>query len=190
MLVVWLLGWQCWSVSRFTTSDTSRAPISAGVAIAVQHCGWRCEQIYIEHTGKSLLKKKATCEVSMLKLFLNFFFHFLYTSPPYLLFSFSTVNLIPTTPIVEERPFQAADGDVGVVLGKSRKRVFPVPHTQEPNPISEAYGYCNTPNRTEQAWEGETCTLTLSNLTKDCKPVDVIRGFELGYIYDLCLNLN
>lgn len=72
--------------------------------------------------------------------------------------SLSTVNLMPTTPIVEERPFQAADGGAGVALGKSRKRVFPVPHTQEPNPISEAYGYCNIPNHTEQAWEGETCT--------------------------------
>ncbi|XP_051253234.1 2-phosphoxylose phosphatase 1 isoform X1 [Dicentrarchus labrax] len=70
--------------------------------------------------------------------------------------SLQFLNLIPTTPIVEERPFQAADGGVGVGLGKSRKRVFPVPHTQEPNPISEAYGYCNTPNRTEQAWEGHS----------------------------------
>lgn len=75
-------------------------------------------------------------------------------------FSFSPVNLIPTTPIVEEQPFQAADRGVGSALGKSRKRVFPVPHTEEPDPISEAYGYCNTPNRTEQAWEGEACILT------------------------------
>ncbi|XP_035536286.1 2-phosphoxylose phosphatase 1-like [Morone saxatilis] len=82
----------------------------------------------------------------------------LYLSPGNLSFSFIcfAVNLIPTTPIVEERPFQAADGGVVVALGKSRKRVFPVPHTQEPNPISEAYGYCNTPNRTEQAWEGHS----------------------------------
>uniref|UniRef100_A0A3Q4M7D7 2-phosphoxylose phosphatase 1 n=1 Tax=Neolamprologus brichardi TaxID=32507 RepID=A0A3Q4M7D7_NEOBR len=57
----------------------------------------------------------------------------------------TVVNLIPTTPIVEERPFHA-----------SRKRVFPQPHTQEPNPIFEAYGYCNIPNRTEQAWEGHS----------------------------------
>lgn len=70
--------------------------------------------------------------------------------------SLQFLNLIPTTPIVEERPFQIADGGAGVVQGKSRKRVFPVPHTQEPNPISEAYGYCNTPNRTEQAWEGHS----------------------------------
>uniref|UniRef100_A0A3B3ZSB7 2-phosphoxylose phosphatase 1 n=1 Tax=Periophthalmus magnuspinnatus TaxID=409849 RepID=A0A3B3ZSB7_9GOBI len=43
-------------------------------------------------------------------------------------------------------------------LGKSRKRVFPapVPHTEEPEPVSEAYGYCNTPNRSEQAWEGHS----------------------------------
>lgn len=76
---------------------------------------------------------------------------------------FSTVNLIPTTPIVEERPFHAPDGGIGVAVGKSRKRVFPQPHTQEPNPIFEAYGYCNIPNRTEQAWEGETCTVTQKN---------------------------
>ncbi|XP_029923680.1 2-phosphoxylose phosphatase 1 isoform X2 [Myripristis murdjan] len=40
--------------------------------------------------------------------------------------------------------------------GKSRKRVFPVLHTPDPNPVSEAYSYCNTPNRTEQAWEGHS----------------------------------
>ncbi|KAI4786243.1 hypothetical protein KUCAC02_037253, partial [Chaenocephalus aceratus] len=39
---------------------------------------------------------------------------------------------------------------------------FPAPHTLEPNPIAEAYSYCNTPNRTEQAWEGEACTLTIT----------------------------
>lgn len=77
----------------------------------------------------------------------------------------STVNLIPTTPIVEQRPFQAVDGGVGVALGKSRKRVFPVVHVQETNPVLEAYGYCNTPNHTEQAWEGETCTETQTRLS-------------------------
>lgn len=76
-------------------------------------------------------------------------------------FSFSTVNLIPITPIAEEQIFQTADEDAVVALGKSRKRVLPVPHTQEPNPISEAYGYCNTPNRTEQAWEGEALIVKL-----------------------------
>ncbi|XP_006801267.1 2-phosphoxylose phosphatase 1 [Neolamprologus brichardi] len=70
--------------------------------------------------------------------------------------SLQFLNLIPTTPIVEERPFHAADGGIGVAVGKSRKRVFPQPHTQEPNPIFEAYGYCNIPNRTEQAWEGHS----------------------------------
>uniref|UniRef100_A0A3Q1GH80 2-phosphoxylose phosphatase 1 n=1 Tax=Acanthochromis polyacanthus TaxID=80966 RepID=A0A3Q1GH80_9TELE len=78
------------------------------------------------------------------------------TVAAHLLFFLISVNLIPTTPIVEERPFQAADGVIGAALGKNRKRVFPVPHTEEPNPISEAYGYCNTPNRTEQAWEGHS----------------------------------
>ncbi|XP_062242115.1 2-phosphoxylose phosphatase 1 isoform X1 [Platichthys flesus] len=70
--------------------------------------------------------------------------------------SLQFLNLIPITPIVEERPFQAEDGGHGAALRKSRKRVFPVPHTQEPNPISEAYGYCNNPNHTEQAWEGHS----------------------------------
>ncbi|KAG7479081.1 hypothetical protein JOB18_017126 [Solea senegalensis] len=70
--------------------------------------------------------------------------------------SLQFLNLIPTTPIVEEQPFKAIDGGFGVALGKSRKRVFPVLHIQEPNPILEAYGYCNTPNHTEQAWEGHS----------------------------------
>ncbi|XP_068562533.1 2-phosphoxylose phosphatase 1 [Cebidichthys violaceus] len=75
----------------------------------------------------------------------------------HLLLFLVSVNLIPIAPVLEERPFQVADGGVGVAaLGKSRKRVFPMPHTEEPNPISEAYSYCNTPNRTEQAWEGHS----------------------------------
>lgn len=78
-------------------------------------------------------------------------------SPHSFLFFPPPVNLIPVTPIVEERLLQDGVGGVRADQGKNRKRVFPVPHTQEPNPISEAYGYCNTPNRTEQAWEGETC---------------------------------
>ncbi|XP_034405170.1 2-phosphoxylose phosphatase 1 isoform X2 [Cyclopterus lumpus] len=65
--------------------------------------------------------------------------------------SLQFLNLIP---IAAE--LQAADGGAGAALGKSRKRVFPVPRTEEPNPISEAYSYCNTPNRTEQAWEGHS----------------------------------
>ncbi|XP_077579500.1 2-phosphoxylose phosphatase 1 isoform X2 [Stigmatopora nigra] len=64
------------------------------------------------------------------------------------------VNLIPTTPLVEEKLLQDADGAVHMTRGKSRKRVLPVPQTQKSNPLSEAYGYCNTPSHTEQAWEG------------------------------------
>jgi len=74
------------------------------------------------------------------------------------------VNLIPVAPVLEERLFQASDGGVvaaAAARGKSRKRVFP--RTEEPDPISEAYGYCNTPNRTEQAWEGETHTQSHPN---------------------------
>ncbi|KAG9333175.1 hypothetical protein JZ751_013382 [Albula glossodonta] len=54
------------------------------------------------------------------------------------------VHLIPIAPVSDERP-----------LGKSRKRVNPVPHTEppEPDPIYEAHAYCNTPSRTELAWE-------------------------------------
>ncbi|XP_028321578.1 2-phosphoxylose phosphatase 1 isoform X1 [Gouania willdenowi] len=72
--------------------------------------------------------------------------------------SLQFLNLIPTTPTVEERllQLQPPDGFVRSAVGKSRKRVFPVLHTEEPSPLSEAYGYCNTPNRTEQAWEGHS----------------------------------
>ncbi|XP_033833498.1 2-phosphoxylose phosphatase 1 isoform X2 [Periophthalmus magnuspinnatus] len=69
---------------------------------------------------------------------------------------FILVNLMPSATGLEGRQYQAAEG--GLVQGKSRKRVFPapVPHTDEPEPVSEAYGYCNTPNRSEQAWEGHS----------------------------------
>lgn len=70
--------------------------------------------------------------------------------------SLQFLNLMPTTPIVEDRLFQGADGGVGVALGKSRKRVFPVPHTQEPDTTMGASDYCNSPNRSEQAWEGHS----------------------------------
>ncbi|XP_055003996.1 2-phosphoxylose phosphatase 1 [Boleophthalmus pectinirostris] len=65
-------------------------------------------------------------------------------------------NLMPSAAGLEGRQYQAAEG--GSVQGKSRKRVFPAPvaHTEEPEPVSEAYGYCNTPNRSEQAWEGHS----------------------------------
>ncbi|XP_036067087.1 2-phosphoxylose phosphatase 1, partial [Oryzias melastigma] len=68
--------------------------------------------------------------------------------------SLQFLNLTPAAPMVEKRP--ATSSGEGLSLGKSRKRVFPVTQTQEPDPISEAYSYCNTPNRTEQAWEGHS----------------------------------
>ncbi|CAL8350007.1 unnamed protein product [Lota lota] len=69
--------------------------------------------------------------------------------------SLQFLNLMPTTPLEDE---QVPGGAAGTGLGKSRKRVIPVPHTKAPelDPIAEAYGYCNTPNRTEQAWEGHS----------------------------------
>ncbi|XP_015251282.1 PREDICTED: 2-phosphoxylose phosphatase 1 isoform X2 [Cyprinodon variegatus] len=72
------------------------------------------------------------------------------------LFFIVSVNLIPTTPMQDERPVHAADGPVRALQVKSRKRVFPVRPTMEPDPVLEAYSYCNTPNRTEQAWEGHS----------------------------------
>ncbi|RVE64695.1 hypothetical protein OJAV_G00128710 [Oryzias javanicus] len=68
--------------------------------------------------------------------------------------SLQFLNLTPATPMAEKRP--ATSSGEGLSLGKSRKRVFPVTQTQEPDPIAEAYSYCNTPNRTEQAWEGHS----------------------------------
>ncbi|KAM9733835.1 2-phosphoxylose phosphatase 1 isoform 1-T1 [Menidia menidia] len=70
--------------------------------------------------------------------------------------SLQFLNLIPTSPMVEKHPFHAADASTGASLGKSRKRVFPEPHTNKPNPVLEAFSYCNTPNRSEQAWEGHS----------------------------------
>ncbi|XP_041732733.1 2-phosphoxylose phosphatase 1-like isoform X1 [Coregonus clupeaformis] len=68
--------------------------------------------------------------------------------------SLQFLHLIPTTPMGEERPPKGQ----GQGQGKSRKRVIPVLHTEppEPDPISEANGYCNTPNRSDQAWEGHS----------------------------------
>ncbi|KAK7881917.1 hypothetical protein WMY93_028091 [Mugilogobius chulae] len=65
-------------------------------------------------------------------------------------------NLMPSAAGLEGKQFQAADG--ASVQVKSRKRVFPAPvsQTEEPEPVSEAYGYCNSPNRSEQAWEGHS----------------------------------
>ncbi|XP_047248594.1 2-phosphoxylose phosphatase 1 isoform X2 [Girardinichthys multiradiatus] len=74
----------------------------------------------------------------------------------FVFFFLVSVNLISTTPMLDEQPVQAVDGGFRAFQGKSRKRVFPVHHTQEPDPIFEAYSYCNTPNHTEQAWEGHS----------------------------------
>ncbi|XP_068174294.1 2-phosphoxylose phosphatase 1 isoform X2 [Antennarius striatus] len=73
----------------------------------------------------------------------------------YLLLFLIGVNLIPLTPLEEEQQVPP-DGGFQVSLIKSRKRVFPAPHDLKPDPVSEAYGYCNTPNHTEQAWEGHS----------------------------------
>ncbi|KAJ7990585.1 hypothetical protein DPEC_G00301910 [Dallia pectoralis] len=68
--------------------------------------------------------------------------------------SLQFLHLIPTTPVSEE---QSSLG-LGQSPGRSRKRVIPVTHTEPPipDPISEAYGYCNNPNGSEQAWEGHS----------------------------------
>uniref|UniRef100_A0A4W4GGG0 2-phosphoxylose phosphatase 1 n=1 Tax=Electrophorus electricus TaxID=8005 RepID=A0A4W4GGG0_ELEEL len=58
-----------------------------------------------------------------------------------------SLQLVPTNPVSEE-----------VSRGKSRKRLNPVIHTEapEPDPIREAYLYCNFPNQTEHTWEGHS----------------------------------
>lgn len=62
----------------------------------------------------------------------------------------SLVHLIPTNPVAEQRS-----------LGKSRKRVNPVLHTDPPtpDPIRDTHQYCNYPNLTEHGWEGKKHTL-------------------------------
>lgn len=68
----------------------------------------------------------------------------------------SPVNLIPSAP-TERRPLQqAGEAWDGGDLAKSRKRVFPETHPPGPDAVWDPYSYCNTPNRSEQAWEGET----------------------------------
>ncbi len=61
-------------------------------------------------------------------------------------FFLSSVHLIPTNPVAEQRS-----------LGKSRKRVNPVLHTDPPapDPIRDTHQYCNYPNLTEHGWEGK-----------------------------------
>ncbi|KAI5628727.1 2-phosphoxylose phosphatase 1 isoform X1, partial [Silurus asotus] len=62
------------------------------------------------------------------------------------LFSLS-VQPMPTSPLTE-------DG----TLGKNRKRINAAVHTEPPelDPISDAYRYCNLPNRTEHTREGHS----------------------------------
>ncbi|KAL6471561.1 hypothetical protein MHYP_G00202110 [Metynnis hypsauchen] len=62
-------------------------------------------------------------------------------------FSLQYLQLMPTSPVGEEVP-----------RGKSRKRVNPEVHTEapEPDPIADAYRYCNLPNQTEHTWEGHS----------------------------------
>lgn len=67
----------------------------------------------------------------------------------FLSFFLSLVHLIPTNPVAEQRS-----------LGKSRKRVNPVLHTDPPapDPIRDTHQYCNYPNLTEHGWEGKKRT--------------------------------
>ncbi|XP_073674413.1 2-phosphoxylose phosphatase 1 [Garra rufa] len=62
-------------------------------------------------------------------------------------FSLQYLHLIPTNPVAEQRS-----------LGKSRKRVNPVLHTDPPapDPIRDTHQYCNYPNLTEHGWEGHS----------------------------------
>ncbi|XP_062873012.1 2-phosphoxylose phosphatase 1 [Trichomycterus rosablanca] len=62
-------------------------------------------------------------------------------------FRFQFLQPTPTSPMAEDVP-----------LGKSRKRVNPVVHTEppEPDPIRDSYRYCNLPNQTEHTREGHS----------------------------------
>uniref|UniRef100_A0A8C1WA01 2-phosphoxylose phosphatase 1 n=1 Tax=Cyprinus carpio TaxID=7962 RepID=A0A8C1WA01_CYPCA len=62
-------------------------------------------------------------------------------------FSLQYLHLIPTNPVAEQK-----------LLGKSRKRVNPVLHTDPPapDPIRDTHRYCNYPNLTEHGWEGHS----------------------------------
>lgn len=61
------------------------------------------------------------------------------------------MNLTPTAPTDRQLDVQE-----GVELAKSRKRVFPESRPPGPDSARDPYSYCNTPNHSEQAWEGET----------------------------------
>ncbi|XP_063061052.1 2-phosphoxylose phosphatase 1 isoform X2 [Engraulis encrasicolus] len=59
------------------------------------------------------------------------------------------VHLMPVAPVGAGPPVGGA---------KNRKRVNPVLLTPppSPDPLAGAYAYCNTPNRTQQTWEGHS----------------------------------
>ncbi|XP_011607068.2 2-phosphoxylose phosphatase 1 isoform X1 [Takifugu rubripes] len=61
------------------------------------------------------------------------------------------VNLTPTASTERQLDVQE-----GAELAKSRKRVFPETHPPGPNSARDPYSYCNTPNGSEQAWEGHS----------------------------------
>lgn len=63
-------------------------------------------------------------------------------------YSLQYLQLVPVSPVVV--------GSSGG--GKSRKRPNPVLQTPPatPDPLAGAYRYCNTPNRTQQTWEGHS----------------------------------
>ncbi|TWW76743.1 2-phosphoxylose phosphatase 1 [Takifugu flavidus] len=61
------------------------------------------------------------------------------------------VNLTPTASTERQLDVQE-----GAELAKSRKRVFPETHPPGPDSARDPYSYCNTPNGSEQAWEGHS----------------------------------
>lgn len=71
------------------------------------------------------------------------------------------MNLTPTAPTERQLDVQE-----GVELAKSRKRVFPEAHPPGPNSAGDPYSYCNTPNRSKQAWEGETAGSPIEDGTR------------------------
>ncbi|XP_062408938.1 2-phosphoxylose phosphatase 1 [Sardina pilchardus] len=65
-------------------------------------------------------------------------------------YSVQYLQLVPVSPV--------ESGRAGAGVGKSRKRVNPVLQTPPatPDPLAGAHRYCNTPNRTQQTWEGHS----------------------------------
>ncbi|TNN01295.1 hypothetical protein fugu_010677 [Takifugu bimaculatus] len=65
--------------------------------------------------------------------------------------SLQFLNLTPTASTERQLDVQE-----GAELAKSRKRVFPETHPPGPDSARDPYSYCNTPNGSEQAWEGHS----------------------------------